>query len=153
MFTNSLIGSFPYQKRPLTQKGDKFCKECFESALQMSENMYSINDKSVIGINIDLYNGILNEEDIVKETNPFGIDGNFFPQNIQHYPLVRNKIDLLVGEDWKRRFEWTVAVMNPNAINEKNKALDEKLKEYVGMKILEENYDPQQVEKELKELE
>lgn len=80
--------------------------------------------------------------------NPGGLDDFYIPDNIQHYPIISPRIDVLVGEEANRRFSWRLNVINPTAINSmqesKKKLIREKLNE-----LIQGNFTEAEVEQEL----
>jgi hypothetical protein len=103
-------------------------------------------------INLNLYNGIVDIRDLTDVVNPFHLDASFIPDNIPHHPIIVPKIDLLVGEEIKRRFDWKVIVTNQDAISkkeeDKKKVLMQRLTEY-----LQANYSDEELASKMKELE
>jgi len=103
-------------------------------------------------INLNLYNGIINVNDMKEVVNPYGIDADFIPKAIPHHPIAVPKIDLLVGEEIKRRFDWSVVVTNPNAItakeNDRKNVLTQKITQFI-----QGNYSEQELESKMKDLE
>ena len=103
-------------------------------------------------INLNLYNGIINVNDMKEVVNPYGIDADFIPKAIPHHPIAVPKIDLLVGEEIKRRFDWSVVVTNPNAItakeNDRKNVLTQKITQFI-----QGNYSEQELEVKMKDLE
>jgi len=103
-------------------------------------------------INLNLYNGVVDIRDLTNVVNPNQIDASFVPDNLPHHPIMVPKIDLLVGEEIKRRFDWSCIVTNPDAITmkeeDKKKFLFEKLSEMYSS-----NYTDKELEQKLKELE
>ena len=103
-------------------------------------------------INQNMYNGIINIKDLTDVVNPHHMDASFIPDNIPHHPIVVPKIDLLVGEEIQRRFDWKAIVTNSDAVSaketEKKNVLMGKLSEFVKA-----SYSEQDQEKKLKELE
>jgi hypothetical protein len=103
-------------------------------------------------INLNLYNGVVDIRDLTSTVNPYQMDASFIPDNIPHHPIVVPKIDLLVGEEIKRRFDWSTIVINSDAITKKEEdkkgALTQRLTEF-----LQSNYKEQELEKKMQELE
>ena len=101
--------------------------------------------------NLNLYNGIVNINDLTTTVNPYKMDASFIPDNIPHHPIVVPKIDLLVGEEVKRRFDWKLTVTNPDAVSkkeeEKKGVLMQKMSEF-----LQANYSDEEIEGKMKEL-
>lgn len=103
-------------------------------------------------INLNLYNGIVDMKDLTNLVNPYQLDASFIPEKIPHHPIMVPKIDLLVGEEIKRRFDYQVIVTNRDAISEKEegkkKVLLQKLTE-----VLKAKYSEEELEVKFKELE
>ena len=102
-------------------------------------------------INYNLYNGILDMQDLTEVVNPHHLEASYVPKQIPHIPIIVPKIDLLVGEEIKRRFDWSVIVTNPDAItkkeDDKKKFLFDKLS-----KMLQENYQEDELKQKMDEL-
>ena len=102
-------------------------------------------------INYNLYNGILDMQDLTEVVNPHHLEASYVPQHIPHIPIIVPKIDLLVGEEIKRRFDWSVIVTNPDAItkkeDDKKKFLFQKLSQ-----MLEANYQEDELKQKMEEL-
>lgn len=144
--TNDLQDNyFPQQKKPTKQKGEKWGKDCIEAAEQIvlqdhdaiRQDWY--NKKK----NYDLANDILDTNDVERVTNPYKISGGTFPATMQNYPIANPKIDLLVGEEAKRHFEYKVRVANENAVSikeeEKLRQWQDKVKELIESEIEDES--------------
>lgn len=103
-------------------------------------------------INLNLYNGIVDIRDLTDVVNPYQLNASFIPDNLPHHPIAVPKIELLVGEEAKRRFDWKVVVTNQNAItdkeNKKKELLFEKMVQY-----LQANYPEEELEAKLQEIE
>jgi hypothetical protein len=56
--------------------------------------------------------------DLQMVLNPYKLDAEFIPDNIQHYPIMNSKLNVLRGEESKRVFDFKVVVTNPNAVAE-----------------------------------
>lgn len=124
----NLVTPFPAQKKPYSQKNEKWRKDCVDAAESYSMWKDSGLRKSYYNknINYNLYSDILDPNDIEKICNPLGILGLNAPAKIQNYPICNPKIDVLVGEAIKRRFEWKVKVVNSDAISQKERDLKER---------------------------
>jgi len=66
--------------------------------------------------NIDLYNGHINERDLHYVTNPYGLKNAQFPATLQNYNIIKPKVDLLVGEEIKRPFNYKVVALNSDSV-------------------------------------
>jgi hypothetical protein len=103
-------------------------------------------------VNLNLYNGIVDVRDLSNVVNPHQMNTSFTPENIPHHPILVPKIDLLVGEEIKRRFDYSVVVTNPDAITKKEE--DKKAFLFQKLqKLYEEQYDEETLKLKLKELE
>lgn len=102
--------------------------------------------------NLNLYNGIVDIRDLKDVVNPYQMDASYIGDNIPHHPIAVPKIDLLVGEEMKRRFDYKVMVTNHNAVSEKEESKKEeliaKMTEYITN-----NYSEEEAEQKFEELE
>ena len=114
------IIQFPRQQLPFNQKTKKWRKRCMDWAEGRTFFNHSLIRKSVIHkkINYDLLTGKLHMEDLHLVLNPNNLDANFVPDQIQHYPIMNSKLNVLRGEESRRVFDYRVVVTNPNAISE-----------------------------------
>lgn len=125
--------SFPAQKKSKAQKNLSWRKDCVNggenSSIWKNEGLrQSYYNKR---INYNLYSDILDQSDIERICNPLGIMGLNSPAKIQNYPICNPKIDLLVGESIKRKFDWKIRVINDDAISEKENHLKSKMIEMI----------------------
>lgn len=99
----------PIQKLPLSKKTEEWRKDCVDYFIGISDIASSDNlpDRDELQSYYDLYNGIYNEKDLKYVTNPFDQDDGF-PATAQDYNIIRPKIDLLLGEETKRPFNYVV---------------------------------------------
>lgn len=145
--------NFPWQKRSISKKGKSFMRACVDGGIQMTvlnnDKSYRASRHNKI-VNYDLANGIVHEEEMYKITNPFGIAG--FDREIQDYPLVRPRLNLLIGEESNRRFDYEVRVANPDAISEKEKEVKEQYIERLTNIVLKPEYDEEQAKAKLEEV-
>jgi hypothetical protein len=143
----------PRQRLPYSKKTKPWRKENLDFA-----NKYSFYHNEGVRqtlknkvVNLNLFNGIVDVRDMAQVVNPYNMDASYIPDNIPHHPIVVPKIDLLVGEETKRRFDFKVLVTNPDAISAKEEAkkqfLMAKFTEY-----LKANYEKEELEKKLDEL-
>lgn len=103
-------------------------------------------------INLNLYNGIVDIKDLTNLVNPYQLNASFIPDNLPHHPIAVPKVDLLVGEENNRRFDWKVVVTNQNAITDKENKKKEVITEKM-VKYLQANYAEDELESKLKEIE
>ena len=149
------IVSFPAQKKSDKEKNEKWMRDCVDSGATVAlfdtnngirQTMY--NKK----INYDLANDILDERDVHKIMNPFGLASSTFPAKMQNYPIVNPKIDLLIGEEYGRHFNFSVRTINMDAVNEKQQMIKDRFIQYFTEKVQQKNLDEEQTRAELAKL-
>lgn len=111
---------FPSQQLPFSRKNKAWRKRHLDWAESKTFFNYSLVRNSIIHkkINYDLVNGKLHMSDLVAVINPENIKAGFIPNQIQHYPILNSKLDVLRGEELARVFDYKVVVTNPNSISE-----------------------------------
>lgn len=148
---NSLV--LPRQRLPYKQKNLEWRKDCVDYADRHSFYNNERVRKSLQNkiINLNMYNGIIDIRDLTNVVNPHQIDASFVPDNLPHHPILVPKIDLLVGEETKRRFDWSVIVTNPDAISKK----EEDKKTFLTQKVtefLQQNYSDEELKAKMDDL-
>jgi hypothetical protein len=128
---------FPSQKRKTSQK----TKAWAQKHPDWAENIFSMRDSPIRAslrnkvINYNLYLGKTRKEDYNVMLNPGSLNDIYLPDNIQHYPIAKPYLNVLIGEESSRRFEWKAVLTNPNAISEveenKAKMLSQKIVELI----------------------
>lgn len=116
---NSII-NLPPQQLPFSKKNKAWRKKHLDWAEGKTFFNHSLVRKTVLHkkINYDLLNGKLHMEDLHLVLNPNNLDAGFIPEQIQHYPIMNSKLNVLRGEEFDRVFDYRVVVTNPNAISE-----------------------------------
>ena len=145
--------TFPAQKKPFSQKNEKWRRQCVDGAEELAmfsdQNLRKSFRNKIV--NYNLYSDILDQADIERVCNPMHLESNITaPAKMQNYPICNPKIDLLVGELYKRRFDWKVRVMNDDAISEKEDELKKKFGELMVSHIQNKNLSDEEVEEDLK---
>jgi hypothetical protein len=146
--------NLPSQKIPDSKKTKKWYKKNLDA---IDSNGF-FEDEGVRAthrnrrINYDLYNGVLNMKDVFKILNPHDLQGLNLERTIQHYPIAVPRLNVLVGEELKRRFDYKVLVTNPEAVSVKE---ENKLQVYLDRvkAFMEANYEEKELEGKLRELE
>ncbi len=128
----------PPQKKTYKQKNTKWRKECANALDTGVSYHFNASTRRTVKnkyINQNLYEGKLDPRDMVSVLNPGNVDASFIPKNIQHQPILVPKIDLLVGEELKRPFDWAVMIGDPSGISmkeeEKKKLIDKRITEFI----------------------
>ena len=142
--------NFPTQKLSYKQKGKKWRKDHLDWADNNSYLSNSVVRRKLKNkkINLNLYNGKVDVNDMKLILNPGGMEKFFVPDAIQHYPIVTPRVNVLVGEEKRRKFDWTVQIINPDTLSkikeDKKKLVDQKL-----MEMLQSQVSDEELEKEL----
>lgn len=111
--------AFPPQKKKFKDKGPKWRKDHFgwaKNAIFTEDSLIrsSIERKDR---NIKSYLGRIDIKEYITLLNPNSLKKFATPQNIQHHPIAAPYLNVLIGEEFDRRFEWRAIVTNPNAIS------------------------------------
>ena len=146
----SEVRNFPSQKLSHKKKGKQWRKDHLDwadsnSYLSNSAVRRKLKQKR---INLNLYNGKIDVNDMKLILNPGGLEKFFVPDAIQHYPIITPRVNVLVGEEKRRKFDWSVQIVNPDTISkikeDKKKLVDQKL-----MEMLQSDVSDEELEKEL----
>lgn len=131
------VNQFPIQKLPLSKKTEQWRKDCVDYIIGLSglSNNDTLPDKDEMQAYYDLYNGIYNEKDLKYVTDPFNQDDGF-PAMAQDFNIIRPKIDLLLGEETKRPFNFKVCRTSDIATSEVQEKAKQMLIEYVQAAIM-----------------
>lgn len=145
---------FPQQKLSRTRKTKDWAKKCIEAAEDLAIFRFTGIRESYKNklTNYNLANDILDTNDIERVCNPLGLSEATFPAKMQNYPIANPKIDLLVGEERKRRFNWQVRVINDDAISQKEEEKKGQVIEFLKGLIVQENLDEKETEAKLQKL-
>lgn len=144
--------TWPKQKKKATAKGKAWRESHFEPV----EDLLSSDDSPIRSSlqrkisNYRLYNGNATKGDYDMILNPSELNDAFIPDAIQHYPIARPYLNVLIGEEWDRRFEWSAILTNPNAISEKEKQLNSMLKNKLAELIQDSEMSEEQLQQEYK---
>ena len=117
---NNITHQFPAQQLPYKQKGKTWRKQCVDFACNHTFLVSGANRKSTAHkqINYNLLNGIVDMHDMQVILNPTGLQDDLVPNEIQHYPIINSKLNILRGEESKRLFDYKAIVTDPNSISE-----------------------------------
>lgn len=85
-----------------------------------------------------LYNNDISQEDFARVCNPLGIDVGQYDEEVLPYNKTYTKIDVLLGEEYKRGTNFILALMNAKALEEKDEELKNLYLEYIK-EIVEKN--------------
>ena len=139
--------NFPKQKLPISQKGKKWRMSHLDWA---DKNSY-LNNSAIRRklknkrINLNLYNGKVDVNDMKLILNPGGLEKYFIPDAIQHYPIVTPRVNVLVGEEKRRKFDWSVQIVNPDTLSkikeDKKRLIEGKLQEMIMSDVSDDELD------------
>ena len=85
-----------------------------------------------------LYNNDISSEDFEQVCNPLGIDVGQYDSEVLPYNKTYTKIDVLLGEEYKRGTNFILALMNSKALEEKDEELKNLYLTYI-QEIVEKN--------------
>lgn len=149
------LKSQPRQKLPIAKKNKKWRKQNVDSSEHLG--LYGHNGsvrqshKNKL-INYNLANDQLDVEDVERTCNPYNIEGATFPAKMQNYPIALPKIDLLVGEESKRKFDWRCRVINDDAVSSKEEGIKKMYMELLQKQVTADAFDEKEAEAEIKKL-
>ena len=137
--------SFPAQKMATSQKTKKWFRDCIDAAVANVTTMASSSYRRTFmqkKILRDLEYGIINQNDITNISSFIpSMLGAANVDELQMYPIQKPRIDLLVGESIKRRFDWAVRVINEDSISEKEKMIKEYTTQALAATAMAHDYD------------
>lgn len=141
----SIIPNLPPHQLPFKRKNKEWRKKFIDWADSKTFSTNSLVRKSVIHkkINYDLLRGKLHMSDLELILNPEHLKAGFIPDRITHYPIMNSKLNVLIGEESKRVFDFRVVITNPNSISEiennKKDAIRERLQQLLSDDSLSED--------------
>lgn len=129
----SIIPNLPPHQLPFKRKNKEWRKKFVDWADSKTFSTNSLVRKSILHkkINYDLLQGKLHKSDLELVLNPDSIKAGYISDRITHYPIMNSKLNVLIGEESKRVFDFRVVITNPNSISEiennKRDAIKERL--------------------------
>ena len=129
---NLYNASFPQQKLPLSKKDKQWQERCVDYIIGEGNVGSGRRDTQhgEMQVYYNLYNSIFDEKDFKRITNPFKVDDGF-PATPQDFNIIRPKIDLLIGEETKRPFNFRVIRTSQEAVSELQEKEKEMLMQYM----------------------
>lgn len=101
-----------------------------------SDNTVNVlNDYARMLSNYQLYNNIVNQKDFERECNPLDLKVGQFKEEIYPYNKTYNKIQVLLGEELKRPFDYTVVTISEEGIRQKLVEKDEAIRDYLEQAV------------------
>ena len=120
--------------------------------LQYFQNDLIKNDRSNMISNYNLWNGIVNEDDMAKQFNTMNIKNHTMPGEHRNYPIEVSKFERLAGEEAKRRFEWHIKVSNGDATSIKEDKHKNDLFEFVQQTIQADAFSKEEAQRNLEKI-
>lgn len=147
--------SLPAQQLPFTRKTRKWRKANLDWADSKTFFNYSPVRHSVVHkkINYDLVNGKLHMQDLEYTINPDNIQEKVTPNDIQHYPVMNSKLNVLIGEERARVFDYRVVVTNPNALSEREENKKNEILQTLQQMVADQSQSDEEYQEGLKKME
>lgn len=148
------LGGFPSQQLSFSRKNREWRKKCVDFGDNHSVLRYNQARKNVYAmkVNYDLLEGKLHMEDLKMIINPYNLDASFIPENIQHYPIINSKLNVLKGEESERVFDFRAIVTNPNAISEMEEEKNQAVNAQLQQLMMNTSQDEEEFQAELEKL-
>ncbi len=144
--------NFPSQKKLFKNKTETWKKEHLdwvEEIILMKDSSIRTNLENKLR-NFRSYLGKISIKEYTNILNPGNLKDYFLPDDIQHYPIAVPYINVLIGEEFDRRFEWKAIVTNPNSISKIEETKRDALKNKISELILDPNISEEEAEEQLK---
>ena len=135
---NLYNANFPQQKLPLKKKDEQWQHDCVNYIIGEGNVVSGGMQKtrfSELQTYYDLYNSIFDEKDFKRITNPFKVSDGF-PATPQDFNIIRPKVDLLIGEETKRPFNFRVVRTSQDATSDLMNQEKEMLVQYMMSAIM-----------------
>lgn len=135
---NLYNANFPQQKLPLKKKDEQWQHDCVNYIIGEGDVVSGGMQKtrfSELQTYYDLYNSIFDEKDFKRITNPFKVSDGF-PATPQDFNIIRPKVDLLIGEETKRPFNFRVVRTSQEATSDLMDQEKEMLIQYMMSAIM-----------------
>ena len=133
------INQFPLQRLPMYKKTQDWKEACVDYIAGHSQGSSRDGNnrsrKEEMQTYYDLYNSIYSEKDLKYVTNPFKQQDGF-PAMAQDYNIIKPKIDLLLGEETKRPFNFRVVHTSDIATSEIQDKAKQMIIDYIQATIM-----------------
>lgn len=133
------INQFPLQRLPMSKKTQDWKEACVDYIAGHSQGSSRDGNnrsrKEEMQTYYDLYNSIYSEKDLKYVTNPFKQQDGF-PAMAQDYNIIKPKIDLLLGEETRRPFNFRVVHTSDIATSEIQDKAKQMIVDYIQATIM-----------------
>ena len=125
--TSSVVGFKPAGLLPESQKTEQWIKDTLDWIIAHA----NVQDQPKLLSLYDMFNGKRDNTQLDYLTKTFGID---YPAKIKHIPLVRPKLNRLIGEEQERGLAFELFSVDRDSVDEKKQAqLQYMLRRYVQL--------------------
>jgi len=137
MTTRLINKGQPRQRLPFKKKTKAWRRDNVDQAERMSiyhnEGVRQTLENRIR--NSMLYSGHPSPTDMAMALNPNQISAEYIPDSVPHHPIMAPKIDVLLGEEINRNFDYVFMATSPDAVSSKSeerlKIIKENLQELV----------------------
>jgi hypothetical protein len=143
----------PPQKKSTNDKykSDKqWFKDCADS-YEYQALYYEQELHRKMNIHFKMDDGEVDQTEMEAVFNPMGLSDATFPSAIKNYPISVPKIDLLVGEESKRKFDYSARSKNPGSEGSSVSTLIDMFIEMAIEEFKKETSDEKELEQKIKE--
>lgn len=144
----------PNQMLSYKRKTKKWRKQHLDFADNRSTIHYSPTRKDLRNkiINQDLVEGKIHMDDIVQILDPSDSGASYVPDKIQHYPIINSKLDVLLGEELNRPFDFSVIVTNPLSLSAIEQTKEQEVQEELQSLIQDLSMSDEELEENIQKL-
>lgn len=151
---NTLINKGqPRQRLPFNKKTKTWRRDNVDQAERLSlynnEGVRQTIENRIR--NSMLYSGFPSVEDMAMALNPNQVSAEYIPEKVPHHPIMAPKIDVLLGEEINRNFDYSFAVISPDAITQKENDRKATVEKELA-DIVNSNPNPEEVQKRMESL-
>jgi len=152
------VNFFPAQMLSEKEKTDDYYQQCIDSGLAIVNwnlNLYSSigvrNTRKNKLINYNLFNDIVDKEEMNRVINPWGFDDVAKLPRYKNYSLINSSLMLLFGEERRRAFNPMVTSINSDAVNERLRTINNAFTQMVTQSLINPNETPEEIERKMQE--
>lgn len=140
----------PRQRMSYKQKTKKWRQENVDQAERLSIYHNAGVRQSIENRirNSMLYSGYPSMDDMALALNPNDVSAEYIPDKVPHHPIMSPKIDVLLGEEINRNFDYSFVAISPDAVSEKEEAKKAAV-ESALQEMIQSNPNPEEVEKHM----
>jgi len=129
----------PRQAIPESEKDQEWREDVVDAIIELSDFSVTPGGRyQLIRKAYEYYNGIIDEADYTHVLKPYGKKRQEFPAKLHNYPIIKPVVDLLIGEQAKRPFNFSVVVKNDDVKTRKSEALKKEVEAILQDKFFQE---------------